>query len=79
MSDSKLSLSAECKSVADGIRHVRSQLCQLLASGAWPEGAMPDITRVCVDGLLVAEALDNLTSNEPRPRTPSPYDPDVRM
>lgn len=71
-------LSQECLAAADAIRHVRIRLCQLLASGQIPEGSFPDITRVQVDGLLVAEALVNLASDEPRPRTPTPYDAEER-
>lgn len=72
-------LSAEMLAVADALRSVRSRLCQLLAAGRWPDGAMPDITTVQVLGLDVAEALERLAKgSEPIRRTPGPYDPDER-
>lgn len=78
MTQSQL-FSNDLLAVAEALRRIRTRLYELVRAGTWPEGAFQDMSRVLNDGLYVAQALERLGGAEPPPRSPTPYDPDVRM
>ena len=67
-------LSAELKAVGDALHNVRLKLCRLSAQVALPAEIWSDVSTVLTAGLDVAEALQRLASNEPKPRTPTHLD-----
>jgi hypothetical protein len=64
----------ELLATAGALRNVRTQLVRLLAAGAWPEGAFPDISTVQLLGLHVAKALERLADVPPPQPTPTHLD-----
>jgi hypothetical protein len=67
-------LSQELLATAGALRNVRARLVRLLAAGAWPEGAFPDISTVQLLGLDVATALERLADVPQPERTPTHLD-----
>jgi hypothetical protein len=60
-------LSEEMKAVADGLRHVRAELYQLIAQDQLPEWAQPDARTVLLLGVDVIRALEALNDAAPHP------------
>jgi hypothetical protein len=67
-------LSQELLAAAGALRGLRARLVRLLADGAWPEGAFPDIATVQLLGLDVAKALERLADLPQPQHTPTHLD-----
>jgi hypothetical protein len=57
---SESSLSAQCLATAEAISEVRRRLYQLVQNGSWPAGSFASLSRVLVEGDIVARALTRI-------------------